>query len=53
MIPSLGISANVGEAVMMKAGVRAKAGVAATLTKAYTQDTKFYAKHVEIMFDNV
>ena len=53
MVSSLGISASVGEAVMMKAALRAKAGETATLTKAYSQDKKFYAKHVEILEDEV
>lgn len=45
---SLGISANVGEAVIMSAGTRAKAGASASLTKSYTADNKFYWKHVTI-----
>lgn len=48
MISALGISASVGEAVMMKAALRAKVGATATLTKAYTIDNKLYAKHVTI-----
>jgi hypothetical protein len=48
MIASLGIGANVGEAVIMKAGLRAKAAASASLTKTYSADNKLYAKHVTI-----
>lgn len=48
VVESLGISAKVGEAVMMKAWVKAKAWVTATLSKSYTSDNKLYAKNVTI-----
>lgn len=50
MVESLSISANVGEQVNMTAGLRAKAGTTSTLTKAYTQDNKFYAHMVNVKF---
>lgn len=48
MVASFGISASVGEAVIMKAWVRAKAWASSTLTKAYAEDNTLYAKHVTI-----
>lgn len=48
MISAFGLSATAGEAVMMKAELRAKSGASSSLTKAYTQDYKLYAKHVTI-----
>ena len=53
MVSALGISASVGEAVIAKIEMRAKAGATASLTKAYTEDFKFYAKHIEILLDDV
>ena len=50
MIESLWISASVGEAVMMKAWLRAKAAETATLTKAYVADNTLYAKNVTVKF---
>lgn len=48
MVASLGIAANVWEAVIMTTWVRAKVGATASLTKAYAVDNKLYAKHVTI-----
>lgn len=46
MVSSLWIAANVGEQVIMKAWLKAKAATSATLTKTYAADNKFYAKHL-------
>ena len=46
MVSSFGLAANVGEAVIMKAWLRAKAWASASLTKTYAVDNKLYAKHV-------
>lgn len=48
MVESLWISANIWEAVMMKAWLRAKAWATASLTKTYAADNKLYAKNVTI-----
>lgn len=48
MISAFGLSANIGEAVMMKAALRAKVWETASLTKAYTVDKTLYSKSVTI-----
>ena len=48
MVEALTVSANVGEAVKMKAWLRAKAWAVATLTKNYVEDNKFYAHMINI-----
>lgn len=48
MISSLWIAANVWEQIIMKAWLKAKAAASASLTKAYTEDNKFYSKHLTI-----
>lgn len=54
MVSSFGIAANVGEWVIMKAWLRAKAAATASLTKTYTADNKFYSKHLRIkLADNI
>lgn len=52
MISAFGLSATAGEAVMMKAELRAKAGASASLTKSYTADNKLYAKNVTMKIAN-
>lgn len=53
MVSALGISAKVGEAVIAKIELKAKMWATGSLTKAYTEDYKFYAKHIEILLDDV
>lgn len=54
IISSLTISAKVGEEILYKFAAKSKASAAATLTKAYAQANKLYAKHLNVYFaDNI